>query len=553
MSMMNSHIENNAAKDTGKSTAKIYRGNGNIYLDNPEKGLQLCAELVAMGGGASPAHKKLAELQLVIEEKFLPLTESDYNTTGAAAYRGLKQVCTDLEALIQFPELERHYTVAVGGMFSAGKSRFLNSILGSELLPTDTNPTISIPTYLTQGPEDTVTVLNKFHQRITSDESALQAICHSFHERFKVSFAHILRLIHVQRKNMKYPQITFLDTPGYSKSDSIDKSANTDENIAREHLRQADYLIWLIDIQNGTIPSEDMVFIRSLDFKRPILFVLNKADKKTKTEISQTLNAARKDLARAEEFQVYGVTAFSSAEGVEYGDSQCMKTFFKDVSARKSGTPVLQRARDIFSNYTTFYESEKIRLRQQRGVLNEIALSTGVEKELQHRSKSLAAGSKERIDALVAAEKKMIAVQRSVLNLIEDIAELSGLVLSDETHPNLTGMIGLAGSTDVESFRFNGSMNQISDKLLQGLLRKPNLEKLSGTVRKVDSLCFYFEMDDGFEVMALTGEVQKVTGLSRKEAVNLLPVGEKVSVHLRENERCTIIYPVIKQKAGSDD
>ncbi|OQY16987.1 MAG: hypothetical protein B6I36_09555 [Desulfobacteraceae bacterium 4572_35.1] len=85
MSMMNSHI-NEASKDTDNVTAKSYRGSDNIYLENPAKGLQLCAELVAMGGGASPAHKKLAELQLVIEEKYLPLTESDYNTTGAAAF-----------------------------------------------------------------------------------------------------------------------------------------------------------------------------------------------------------------------------------------------------------------------------------------------------------------------------------------------------------------------------------------------------------------------------------------------------------------------------------
>lgn len=541
---MNTHLNPAASPMGEKQVASVIPvAEGNRYLGNPEQGLQLCAQLVAVGENSSSAHKKLAELNDLIEEQFLPLTDSDYNTTGAAAYRDLKRICSDLETLIQFPEIERYYTVAVGGMFSAGKSRFLNSVLGCELLPTDTNPTTSIPTYITHGADDAIAVLNKFQSRIGIDEEGLQAICHAFHERFQVSFAHILRLVHVQRRQMKYPGLTLLDTPGYSKSDSFDAAANIDERIAREHLRRADFLIWLIDIQNGTVPQDDLLFIRGLDFRQPILFVLNKADKKTDAEIEQTLAAARKDLAKADDIQVYGVTAYSAAEGREYAGQDCLDRFFQEVSKAKPGTPLWQQTERIFSNYTAFYESEKIRLRQQRGVLNEAAVSCNIEQELRERAKALAAGSRERIDELQLAEKKMAAIRRDALHLVKEIAEATGLPLADRSVPILQHAAEPGGGKSMDVFRFQGNMNQIPDHVLTSLLHKPNLESLRGTVRKIDSLCFYFDVEGDLEAMALAGEVQKVTGLNRAEAREMLPEGTEVSVHLRENKRCVIIYP----------
>lgn len=515
----------------------------NPYLNRPTRGLELVSRLVAVGENRTTAHKKVAELVALVEEEFLPLTETDFNTSGAMAYRDLKRVCTDLEALIQFPEIDRCFTVAVGGMFSSGKSRFLNSLLECELLPTDTNPTTSIPTYLTHGEGDTIRVLNKFCACIPIDEEGLQAICHAFHDQFNVSFSHILRLIHVRRKNMKYQHISFLDTPGYSKSDSLESAGNVDERIAREHLRQADFLIWLIDIQNGTIPQDDLFFIRSLDFKRPILFVLNKADKKTEIEIEQTLLAARRDLSRVNDIQVYGVTAYSAAEANEYGGSNCLGQFLQEVSGRKAGSPIHQRITRIFSNYTAFYASEKLRLRQQRGVLNEAALAACAEPELQQRAKAMAAGAKERIEQVDIAEHKMEDICRNALRLVEEIAELSGLALADESLPAIRKITNLTENCVVETFRFQGNMNKISENNLQALLDKASLENLHGKVRKVDSLCFYIEVEGGIEVAILLNEVQRVTGLDRDGVRGFLPLGAEVGIHLGGKDRCIVLYP----------
>jgi predicted GTPase len=45
-------------------------------------------------------------------------------------------------------------------------------------------------------------------------------------------------------------------------------------------LSDANFLIWLIDAENGEITKSDLDFIRSLKINTEILFVVNKADKK---------------------------------------------------------------------------------------------------------------------------------------------------------------------------------------------------------------------------------------------------------------------------------
>ncbi|WP_300673679.1 dynamin family protein [Desulfoluna sp.] len=546
---MNAHLKTGSVD---LSTNDIQRGanlsasNDNRYLNEAEQGLELCARLTALGDNHFVAHRKHSELVALIEEQFLPLAEADFNPTGAQTYRDLERLCTELEDLIQFPDIDRFYTVAVGGMFSAGKSRFLNSVIGCELLPTDTNPTTSIPTYLSQGENDAITALNAFHARIDIDEEALQAICHDFHDRFNVSFSHILRLVHVQRKHIKYPRITFLDTPGYSKSDSLDRAANIDERIARDHLLKADFLVWVIDIQNGTVPLDDILFIQSLDFKSPILFVLNKADKKTDTEIQQALASAKKDLARVDDINVYGVTAYSAAEEKEYGGQNCLDQFFHDVSEFKAGTPLRHHADMIFSEYIAFYGSERIRLQLQRDVLEETMSSPGMTSELNKRIKAMSAGAKARINDLQGAQNKMEAIQKQAVRLIEEIAEASGLTLAEVSRPVLEPLITVTKDTQIYSsktYHFKGNTNEGSGKSFEPLVRMASLHNLLGTVRKTDSLCVYFEVENGVEVMALAGEIQKVTGLNQGDALDLLSVGTKVSIHLHDHKHCTIIYP----------
>ena len=222
----NSGVSNSVSRNTNEQSAQTQASfqnkkpeGVNQYLYESEKGLSLCAQLIANGDSNTPVARLLAEIKHTIEHDFLQLAKQDDNTTGAYTYA-------------QLLLLEKQLNEIAGGSFSAGKSRFLNSVLGCpSLLPTDTTPTTSIPTYLSLGEQNAISALNFYRKKTAIDEEALKAICHAFNERFGVTFSHLLQLISVEREDFKYPNLVFLDTPGYSKADDIiNTQNNTDEN-----------------------------------------------------------------------------------------------------------------------------------------------------------------------------------------------------------------------------------------------------------------------------------------------------------------------------------
>lgn len=104
---------------------------------------------------------------------------------------------------------------------------------------------------------------NVFGHIIDIEKGAVKALTHSFFEKNSLSFAQIIKSIVVHNKNMKFKNIVLLDTPGYTKSERFKRENNTDESVARKHLKEADYLIWLVDIASGTIPATDIELLEN--------------------------------------------------------------------------------------------------------------------------------------------------------------------------------------------------------------------------------------------------------------------------------------------------
>ena len=60
-------------------------------------------------------------------------------------------------------------------------------------------------------------------------------------------------------------EFVFLDTPGYNKPIEDSLANLSDRNISIEQLKIVDYIIWLIDMDNGTIQADDIDFLRKID------------------------------------------------------------------------------------------------------------------------------------------------------------------------------------------------------------------------------------------------------------------------------------------------
>ncbi|MGV8842787.1 MAG: dynamin family protein [Pseudomonas sp.] len=297
----------------------------NPYLSDPRKGLQLIARLVGQprpDASQEQQRQLLAELHALIHERFIELAARGSYPGEAQALRELLTLEASLENLALFPDLANKTVIGVGGGFSAGKSRLLNTLLGVDLLPESLEPTTAIPSFITRG-KDGIVALNTFNQQIPLDRDGLQAITHAFTTHYRDSldesfgFAHVLKLLMLHHAGFAWSNLAFLDTPGYSKADAQGTS-QTDEGIALKQLGEADQVIWLLSAKNGSIRQDDLEFLRTLDHPKPIFFVVTQADLVGRSRIDAILHSTAAAIA-ASGIPCAGLMAWEAPLGSEQG------------------------------------------------------------------------------------------------------------------------------------------------------------------------------------------------------------------------------------------
>lgn len=298
----------------------------NPYLSHTAHGLQLLARLIghpAPEAVQDAQRAQLARLHTLIHQDFIALTARGSYPGEAQALRQLLALEDALENLALFPDLASKSVVGVGGGFSAGKSRFLNTLLGVDLLPESLEPTTAIPSFITRGAANIV-ALNSFNYRITLDRDALQAITHAFNDHYRDSlgegfgFAHILKLLMLHQPRLPWGNLAFLDTPGYSKADA-EGAAETDQGIALRQLTEADHVLWLLSAKNGSIRQDDLDFLRRLNHPQPIFFIVTQADLVGEARIGAILDSTRAAIKQAG-IPCAGLLAWAAPLGSEHGE-----------------------------------------------------------------------------------------------------------------------------------------------------------------------------------------------------------------------------------------
>jgi signal recognition particle receptor subunit beta len=401
----------------------------NLYIDNLEQGMNLVGRLLKENNHQTELSEELDRFSQLIETEFLTMVERMSIPQNASVYQELMIFRKRLEELILFPEIYHKKVIAVGGGFSAGKSKLINLIIGEDLLPTDTTPTTSIPTYIIQGSETTFFAHNIYGLKSELDEEAIKAITHAFSEKYNVSLAQIMKNILLKSVSMPYENIAILDTPGYSKSDHHKKELNKDEHMARVHLQAADCLIWVVDIEKGTIPNQDFEFIKTLNIQIPIFFVFNKADIKETSDIKQIIELARENVIN-QGIQCAGIGAISALLQKEYGED-LLFDFLRNENQKKSFIDLKEQFLTIFTKYEPFTEKEIQELRIELKELNEIALLTS-EKKAQDLIRPLIAEKKKRI----ANEKdKMKQFKLDLTPFISSIEKMMELLNTPTIEP----------------------------------------------------------------------------------------------------------------------
>lgn len=307
----------------------------NSYLVDLSKGLQLISSLLNVTNEVKVKLKNMRHLDSLIDTKLLQSINKIQLKNEVQLYQELIKLSDRLFEQTKIELLKNKKIVGIGGQFSAGKSKFINSIIGSEILPEDQVPTTSIATYIMQNESLFIEALTKNNQSVELDLEAVQALSHEFYSTYNLGFSHFINNLVISTPEFPYKSIAILDTPGYSKVDSMKKQAMTDNEKALMQLKTVDYLIWLIDVENGVMKQADIDFIESLQMKNPVLVVFNKCDKKTEKDVERIISQTR-DYLKSSSIPLYEVVAYSAQEEREYLNRNYLEMFFKEIEMKKT-------------------------------------------------------------------------------------------------------------------------------------------------------------------------------------------------------------------------
>lgn len=350
--------------DLDELTADIQEPPENAYIADDSKAVELLARLIQFK--RNQAAIALNEINQYIDGIFSLFSEVTIKDE-LQLYRRFKNAAAKLSEQQKVQQLQYKAVVSLGGQFSAGKSAFINSISGiQQSLPVAQAPTTSIPTYILKSNRDTLRAHSIYGYSVSLSPEAMNAMTHEFYESYKIGFSAFIDCIIAESSSYKLKDyIALLDTPGYSKYDAKTESrmSVSDREKARLQLRISDYLIWLVDIDNGCITEEDLRFIESLHIKNSVLIVFTKADKKSEGEIKKIIENAI-DTIKKTAIKCYGITAYSSIENREYGNNLISLYFNDYITSRQGSTDVyhefLAIENELKKNINSAIESSKV-------------------------------------------------------------------------------------------------------------------------------------------------------------------------------------------------
>lgn len=338
----------------------------NEYINDESKAVELISKIISKSQYDFVVENRKKRISNMLNREMLGKLKYLSLTNESQLQIDLSNICQKLYEGRKTIAIKDKALVGIGGKFSAGKSKFINSLLKTpDLLPENQNPTTSIATFIVKGSQD-IRLYTNDNRVCSIDVIALNALTHSFYERYKIGFSSFVDCVIVSNENMPYEDIVFLDTPGYSKADSYEGvvTNNSDREKAKQQLTGVDYLIWLIDIENGEISTADIDFLKTLKIEKPILVILNKADKKTDSDIEATINKISHTL-RTTGLHVYGVTAYSSLNSEEWGNNM-IERFLDLVGAdKKSKSDVIEKLKSIEASVSNRIEDELDQIRNE--------------------------------------------------------------------------------------------------------------------------------------------------------------------------------------------
>ncbi len=295
----------------GNSRAENHQNN---HPNNHQVGLKERYDLIARILNAKMENEGLEEYQQILGNEFLEFASGvDSLKEKEIALLTLQEIKKELQLVASYPSLFQKTIVAVGGGFSAGKSTFLNNLLGLKLkLPEHMNPTTAIPTYCLKGKKE---VLMGFSQNGGMVELPHLAFDHQFLKSLGFNLKEIMPFMLLSAPSVPFEFLCFIDTPGYNPGNQ--GYTGGDKEASKESLKHAKHILWLISCERGDIHKDDLEFLQELyEEGKQVFIVLSRADRRTKSQLEEVAIKIRETL-KDNGIEFLGIGAYSSTRYLE--------------------------------------------------------------------------------------------------------------------------------------------------------------------------------------------------------------------------------------------
>ncbi|QDY64015.1 dynamin family protein [Helicobacter pylori] len=303
----------------------IFNDNSRSENHHNTEGLKERYDLIARILNAKTKNEGLEEYQSILDNEFLEFASGvDSLKEKEIALLTLQEIKKELQLVASYPNLFQKTIVAVGGGFSAGKSTFLNNLLGLKLkLPEDMNPTTAIPTYCLKGKKE---VLMGFSQNGGMVELPNLTFDHQFLKSLGFNLKEIMPFMLLSAPSAPFEFLCFIDTPGYNPGNQ--GYTGGDKEASKESLKHAKHILWLISCERGGIESGDLEFLKDLyEEGKQVFIVLSRADSRTKSQLEEVAIKIRETL-KDNGIEFKGICTYSATRYQEYKEfSEKSKVF----------------------------------------------------------------------------------------------------------------------------------------------------------------------------------------------------------------------------------
>ncbi|WQV90117.1 dynamin-like GTPase family protein [Helicobacter pylori] len=287
----------------------IFNNNSKAENHHNTEGLKERYDLIARILNAKIENEGLEEYQSILDNEFLEFASGvDSLKEKEIALLTLQEIQKELQLVASYPSLFQKTIVAVGGGFSAGKSTFLNNLLGLKLkLPEHIDPTTAIPTYCLKGKKE---VLMGFSQNGGMVELPSLTFDHQFLKSLGFNLKEIMPFMLLSAPSVPFEFLCFIDTPGYNPGNQ--GYTGGDKQASKESLKHAKHILWLVSCERGGIESDDLEFLQDLyEEGKQVFIVLSRADRRAKSQLEEVAKKIRETL-KDNGIEFLGICAYSA-------------------------------------------------------------------------------------------------------------------------------------------------------------------------------------------------------------------------------------------------